>query len=161
MKSVKTNVARQLVVALTSGVMLGTLVFAAGAEPQSPDQVHTALRILASVYADMESKLPNQQYDRLPHENQEFQDGSGAMRDAMAKEPATYKSSVLTALDKALGAAQGVADSSKSHDATKVRAALDVLAASMRSLNDLFPEAVRAEPGSVPAPQHAGSAPSP
>jgi hypothetical protein len=47
-----------------------------------------------------------------------------------------------------------VAEVSKTHDAAKARAALDALAASMRSLNALFPEAIRAEPGSVPAPQH-------
>src|SRR5208282_4991803 len=50
---------------------------AGGAEPQAPDQVHTALRILASVYADMESKLPSQQFDRIPHENMEFHEASG------------------------------------------------------------------------------------
>jgi hypothetical protein len=124
------------------------------AEPQSPEQVHTALRILASVYADMESKLPDQQFDRLPHENMEFHEGSGAMRDALAMEPADYKTKVLSALDAAVNASQNVADVSKTHDTAKVRAALDALAASMRSLNGLFPETLRAEPGSVPAPQH-------
>lgn len=147
--------------ALTGALTLGGWALAQAAEPQSPDQVHMALRILASVYADMESKLPAQQYDRLPHENQEFQDGSGAMRDAVAKEPADYKTSVLAALDKTTSAAQNVADTSQSHDAAKVRSALDALAASMRSLNGLFPEALRAEPGSVPAPQHGGPPPSP
>jgi cytochrome c556 len=139
--------------------LVGTLALvvgrgAAAAEPQSPEQVHTALRILASVYADMESKLPDQQFDRLPHENMEFHEGSGAMRDAMEKEPADYKARVLAALDAAVNASQNVAEVSKTHDAAKARAALDALAASMRSLNALFPEAIRAEPGSVPAPQH-------
>lgn len=142
------------------GVLVGAAAMALAGqaaqagEPRAPDQVHTALRILASVYADMESKLPAGQFDRLPHENTEFHDGSGAMRDAMTKEPADYRSKVLAALDRSVADSQSVADISASHDAVKVRAALDALAASMHALNALFPEALRAEPGSVPAPTH-------
>jgi hypothetical protein len=128
------------------------------AEVQSPEQVHMALRILASVYADMDAKLKNQQFDRLPHENQEFQDGSGAMRDAIANEPADFKAKVQSSLDATLAAAQLVADSSKSHDSAQVRSAIDALATAMRTLNGRFPEALRAEPGSMPAPQHGGGA---
>jgi len=134
---------------------------AAGAQPQSPDQVHTALRILASVYADMESKLPGGQFDRIPHENMEFREASGAMRDAIDKESDDFKAKVLAALDNAVSASQNVADTSKTHDAAKVRKALDALVVSMRSLNGLFPEALRAEPGSVPAPQHNRPPPQP
>jgi hypothetical protein len=161
MRSIRTIASQAFALAIAGSLALGCVQTVAAAEPQAPDQVHTALRILASVYADMESKLPNQQYDRLPHENQEFQDGSGAMRDAMAKEPADYRNNVLAALDKVVKASQNVADISKSHDAAKVRSALDALAASMHSLNGLFPQALRSEPGSVPAPQHNGPAPNP
>jgi azurin len=150
----------RIALALVGSLALAAARGAAGAEPQSPEQVHTALRILASVYADMESKLPSQQFDRIPHENMEFHEASGAMRDAMEKEPADYKAKVLAALDKAVNDSQNVADTSKTHDAAKVRAALDVLIVSMRSLNGLFPETLRAEPGSVPAPQHNGPPPS-
>jgi hypothetical protein len=143
-----------MLLALVGSLALAGAHGATTAEPRSPDQVHMALRILASVYADMESKLPAQQFDRLPHENMEFHEGSGAMRDAMQDEPADYKAKVLAALDKSVNASQNVADTSKTHDAAKVRTALDELAASMRALNALFPEALRAEPGSVPAPQH-------
>jgi hypothetical protein len=138
------------------------LVWAHGAfatEPNSPQDVHMALRILASVYADMESKLPSQ-LDRLPHENQEFHEGSVAMRDAMANEPADYKAKVLAALGQSVAASQAVSDTSASHDTAKVKAALEQLAASMHALNGLFPEAIRAEPGSVPAPVHGGPPPS-
>jgi hypothetical protein len=77
------------------------------------------------------------------------------MRDAISDEPTEFKAKVQ-ALEKTLAAAQHVADSSKSHDAMQVKSAIDALAASMRALNDMFPEALRAEPGSVPAPQHGG-----
>jgi hypothetical protein len=159
MKLTKTIAWHALALVAAGSITLGSFRTAVAAEPQSPDQIDSALRILASVYADMESKLPNEQYDRLPHENQELRDGSAAMRDAMAKEPADYKHNVLAALAKVVSASQQVADISKSHDAAKVRSALDALAASMRSLNGLFPEALRAEPGSVPAPKHNGPPP--
>lgn len=122
-------------------------------EPKSPDMVKMGLRILAAVYGDMERKLAADQYDRLPHENQEFQEGSGALRDAIANENPDVKKQVEAALAASLAAANHVADASKSHDKTQVKAALADLAASMRKLNALFPEALRAEPGTV-MPQH-------
>jgi cytochrome c556 len=148
--SARTKLASLLILGLT----FGGIAVVHAADPKSPDQVHTALRILASVYADMDAKLQNRQFDRLPHENQEFQDGSGAMRDAVASDPPDFKTRVLSTLDATLAAAQQVADSSKSHDAAQVKAAIDSLAASLQTLNGLFPESLRAEPGSVPAPQH-------
>lgn len=146
----------KLLLVLMISSALGGVQAARAADPKSPEQVHTALRILASVYADVESKLKNEQFDRLPQENQEFQDGSGAMRDALGNEAVDFKAQVLATLQATLVAAQHVADSSKSHDAMQVKAAIDALAVSMRTLNGLFPEALRAEPGSMPAPQHGG-----
>jgi hypothetical protein len=150
---------RNIVIGLLGSFVLVWTQGALAAEPKSPQDVHMALRILASVYADMQSKLPNQ-LDRIPHENQEFREGSAAMRDAMTNEPADYKTKVLAALDQAVAASQAVSDTSASHDAVKVKAALEQLVASMHSLNELFPEAIRAEPGSVPAPVHGGPPPS-
>jgi hypothetical protein len=140
-----------------SGLTLLSAHTAVAAEPKAPQQVHTALMILASVYADMDRKLADKQFARLPHENQEFQDGSGAMRDAIANEPADFKTKVETALGSSLKAADHVAEVSKTQDAAHVKSAIDALAASMRTLNGLFPEALRAEPGSVPPPVHNGA----
>ncbi|HUK03079.1 MAG TPA: hypothetical protein VLW26_12445 [Steroidobacteraceae bacterium] len=142
--------------ALIAGATAGLFLAAAGhaAELKSPEMVKTGLRILASVYADMDRKLAADQFDRLPHENQEFQEGSGALRDAIANEPAGFKAQVQSSLASTLTAANQVAEVSKSHDKAKVQSALSALAVSMRSLNALFPESVRVEPGSVEAPHH-------
>lgn len=102
----------------------------------------------------MDAKLTNRQFDRLPHENQEFQDASAAMRDAIADEPAAMQAQGSGFVAETLAAAQQVADSSKGHDATQAKAAIAALAASMHALNELFPAALRAKPGSMPAPQH-------
>jgi hypothetical protein len=134
-------------------------VLAQAATPQSPDAVKTGLRILASVYGDMDRKLAAEQYDRLPHENQEFQEGSGALRDAIAHEPPALKEKIESALKLTLAAAQRVADASKSHEKAQVKAALDELASSMRTLNALFPEGLRAEPGTVAPPWAPGGQP--
>jgi len=114
--------------------------------------VKNGLHILAGIYGDMDRKLTAGQYDRLPHENQEFQEGSGALRDAVAHDPAAFKDKVEAALKESLAAAQKVADESKSHDKSKVSAALASLASSMKALNALFPPALRAEPGTVDPP---------
>jgi hypothetical protein len=149
--------------ALASALVLCFAVPVLAAEAQSPDMVKNGLHILAGIYGDMDRKLAAGQYDRLPHENQEFQEGSGALRDAVAHEPAAFKGKVESALKESLAAAQKVADVSKSHDKTQVSAALASLAISMRALNGLFPEALRAEPGTVDPPwvKHSDSTSSP
>jgi hypothetical protein len=149
---------------LVANVMSFLLTIPAMAtEPQSPDLVKTGLHILAGVYGDMNRKLTAGQYDRLPHENQEFQEGSGALHDAVAHDPVAFKEKVAAALKNALAAAQRVSDTSKSHDKTQVSAALAGLATSMEALNALFPPALRAEPGTVDPPwmQHDGGTGSP
>jgi hypothetical protein len=148
---------------ITSLLALLVAAAAMSAELKSPDMVKMGLRILAGVYADMDRKLAGEMYDRLPHENQEFQEGSGALRDAVAHEPAPFKNKVASALQNSLAAAQKVADVSKTHDKAQVSAALAALASSLKTLNALFPEALRAEPGTVDPPwmQHGGKAPPP
>ena len=140
---------RLLEIALLAGALLVAAATAAAAEPKSPAAVNMGLKILAGVYGDMDRKLTAGQYDRLPHENQEFQEGSGALKDAIANEPADFKTKVEATLKTTLSAATHVADASASHDQSKVKAALDVLATALRNLNALFPENLRAEPGTV------------
>jgi hypothetical protein len=133
-------------------------VFATGAwagDLQSPDAVKAGLHKLAAEYGDMDRKLTAERYDRLPHENQEFQEESGLLRAAIAKEPADFRAEVESALAKTLTASGHVADVSATHDKQQVGAALANLATLLKSLNALFPESVRVEPGTV-AQGHTG-----
>jgi len=67
--------------------ILAAAVMAANAAPlKSPDKVKEALRVLAYVQADMASKLPNKAYNRLPHENEEFQEAAPALLDAVSQQ---------------------------------------------------------------------------
>ncbi|HEY4214892.1 MAG TPA: hypothetical protein VGM84_25670 [Steroidobacteraceae bacterium] len=140
---------RLLGIAFLSGALLVAAATPAAADPKSPAAVNMGLKILAGVYGDMDRKLAAGQYDRLPHENQEFQEGSGALKDAVAHEPAPFKEKVEATLKTTLSAATHVADASASHDQSKVKAALEALATALRNLNALFPESLRAEPGTV------------
>jgi hypothetical protein len=141
---------------LLATVALAATMPAAATDLHAPDSVKMGLRILAGVYGDMDRKLAADQYDRLPHENQEFQEGSGALHDAVAGEPADFRKRVEATLQSTLAAATHVADVSATHDKAKVKTALDALAAAMRKLNALFPESLRAEPGTV-APGRPGA----
>jgi hypothetical protein len=147
---------RMVSVVLASGLAIAAPALTFAADLKSPDSVNMGLRILASVYGDMDRKLAADQFDRLPHENQEMQEGSGALRDAIANEPADFKARVEASLKNSLTASTHVADVSATHDKAQVKSALDALATSLRNLNALFPEGLRTEPGTV-APGRAGA----
>ena len=48
---------RKIASLLIAGLAIGGIQMLHAAEPKSPEQIHMALRILASVYADMDAKL--------------------------------------------------------------------------------------------------------
>lgn len=143
------------------GMMLGAVSGAYAADLKSPDAVKMGLRKLAAEYGDMERKLAAERYDRLPHESQEFQEESGVLREAIANEPADFKAKVESTLESTLTASAHVADVSATHDKKQVQPALESLAAMLRSLNALFPESLRAEPGTVAPGHRGGSQPAP
>lgn len=138
----------QIVIALTAALWASA---AGAAEPalHSPEQVKEALRILAYVQADMASKLPNKAYDRLPHENQEFQEAAPALTDAIAAEPAALRAQVAQRLAEARQKAQAVADASPAHDEARIAAAVAAVDKALASLDALFPEALRPVAGQL------------
>jgi gas vesicle protein len=137
---------RFLCVMILAGVAVGVAAGTFAADLKSPDRVKVALGKLAHEYSDMQRKLAADRYDRLPHENQEFQEESGALREAIADQPADFKATVQAALERTLSAATRVADVSATHDKKQVESALESLATLLTSLNALFPERLRVEP---------------
>ena len=137
---------RFLCVMILAGVAVAAAAETFAADLRSPDRVKVALSKLAREYSDMQRKLAADRYDRLPHENQEFQEESGALREAIANEPADFKTTVQSVLERTLTASNRVADVSATHDKKQVESALESLATSLRSLNALFPESLRVEP---------------
>jgi hypothetical protein len=133
---------------LACGTMLAGMAVHA-ADLKAPDQVKNALRILAYVQADMSSKLPTKRYDRLPHENEEFQEAAVPMRESVANEPAAFKAKLEAQLSKALAAANNVAEVSKTNDEARITAAVSAVADALKPLNELFPESLRPVPGQL------------
>ena len=119
------------------------------AELQTPDKVKDGLRMLAYVQNDMERKLTSKTYERLPHENEEFQEAAAPMLAAVASEPAAFKTKVEVAVKKAQADANAVSDVSASKDAAKIKTAIDAVAADLKTLNELFPEELRPVPGQL------------
>ena len=112
---------------------------------KSPDSIRAAWRKLVAEYADMGRKVVAERYDRLPHDDQEFQEESAALRVAIANEPADFRTSVESGIARALTASTHLAEVSATHDQKQVQSALDDLANSLQSLNALFPPSVRLE----------------
>jgi hypothetical protein len=140
-------------------VALGVGLTAVAAAPTSPDAVKNALRILAYVQDDMARKLPAHAYNRLPHESQEFEEASAALRDAVAGDPAELRAKVESALGKALAASRSVAEISKGNDEARITAAVKAVDTELRQLSALFPAALRPVPGQLDAQGPSGPPP--
>jgi hypothetical protein len=147
-------------VVLVASAVLAAAWAASAADLKSPQDVKNALRILAYVQADMASKLPTHAYDRLPHENQEFQEAAVPMRESVANEPAELRQRVDALLKDAQAAANNVAEVSKTHDEAKITAAVHAVADALQPLNELFPAPLRPVPGELgPGPGRGGGPP--
>jgi len=147
--------------ALGVAAALGMGLAAAAAEPSSPDAVKNALRILAYVQDDMARKLPTHAYARLPHESQEFEEASAAMRDAVTRDSPEFRAKVEGALGKSLAASRAVAEISKGNDEAKITAAVKAVDAELQQLNSLFPAALRPVPGQLGGPGKGPGGPPP
>jgi hypothetical protein len=136
------------------------LPFAApAADLKSPEQVKNGLRTLAYVQDDMARKLPTHSYNRLPHENQEFQEAAVPMREAVSAEPAAFRAKVDAQLKKAQAAADAVAEVSATNDEARITAAVQAVAQALKSLDSLFPESLRPVPGQLGAGPGRGGPP--
>ena len=141
---------RRTMTMLAAALALGVAAQSAPAATlKSPDKVKEALRLLAYVQADMASKLPNKAFNRLPHENQEFQEAAPALLDAVAGEPAAFRSKVEAQLKVARAAASHVAEVSATNDAVAIIAAVAEVDEALKPLNALFPAELRPVPGQL------------
>lgn len=133
------------------GAMLAISLPVSAADLKSPELVKNSLRILAYVQDDMNRKLSGKNYERLPHENEEFQEAAVPMRESVAAESAELKAKVDALLSKAQAAGNYVAEVSKTRDDAKIASAVQAVAAALKPLNELFPEELRPVPGQLGA----------
>ena len=140
---------RKAAVAMLFSILAAAVIAADAAPLKSPDKVKEALRVLAYVQADMASKLPNKAYNRLPHENEEFQEAAPSLLDAVAAEPAALQTQVKAKLAEAKKKANDVAEISKSGDEARITAAVAAVQKALDPLYGLFPADVRPVPGQL------------
>ena len=113
---------------------------------KSPDDVKYALQMLMHITNDFKRQIDRKTYARLPHEHEEFVEGSDALRKAVANDPEPLKQSVETALQAALAAAKDVADKNSSNDEAILRAGHAVMLAKVNAVFGVFPEPLRPDP---------------
>jgi hypothetical protein len=146
---------RKLVVLVASLGIAVTAMTAAAADLKSPDQIKTCLRILMQVTNDFDRQITGQHYARLTHENMEFMEGAQALRQALANESADLRAQVEPALQKAVDAAQHVADMSSTNDGDKLRAGHGEMLKAVNAVFAYFPEDLRPDPNVAPGrPPH-------
>lgn len=144
---------RNFKIAIVSGLLvLGSLLPANAADLKSPDTVKTSLRLIMQVTNDFARQIDRKNYVRLPGEMQEFTEAAGALRQAIANEPADFKAKVEPAIQKALAVSEAVADLNMgpgSDDAAlRMRQAEQVKA--VNAVFAFFPEELRPDPNVQP-----------
>ena len=128
---------------LLTGLIALSTTAAHAADLKSPAKVKQGLRILSQVEDDFNRKITGKLYDRVPHENEEFIEGAGVLRAAIADEPADFKSTATAALQKALDAAQHVSDLSKSRNDADLATGMSTFSTAITDLDTLFPAELR------------------
>jgi len=142
----------QAAVAMAGIALLAALP--ALAQLKSPDDVKNSLKLLVMVSNDFKRQITNKNFNRVPHENMEYQEAADGLRSAIKDEPANFKSKAETRLKVAVAAYQKVSDmSSTTPDADKLMAEHAKAVKDMDALFDLFPADLRPDPN-TPPPSH-------
>ena len=131
-----------------SGAMLAAPALAAPLK--SPADVQVALRLMMQVTNDFDRQITRKTFARLPHENEEFKEATGALRTAIAGEPAGFKAKVTPAIDRAAATAQGTADKSGGADEAVLRAGQRNLVTAVNRVFAFFPATLRPDPNVQP-----------
>ena len=118
----------------------------AACSPASAQDVKYALQMLMHITNDFKRQIERKTYAGLPHENEEFGEGSAALRKAVTNDPEPFKQSVEAALQAAGTAAKDVADKNSTNDEAILRAGHAVMLAKVNAVFELFPEPLRPDP---------------
>ena len=145
-------ISRRLAMATLASAALcaTTLTGARAADLKSPDQVKTALRLIMQVTNDFDRQITRKTYARLPHENMEFMEASGALRQAIADEPAPFKARVEPKIKRAVDQAQKVSDESAKGDDAQLRTGHGQLLKDVNAVFADFPKDLRPDPNVQP-----------
>jgi hypothetical protein len=134
--------------AIAIGLLSGSIAYA---QLKSPDDVKTALRILVQVSNDFKRQITNKNFNRVPHENQEYKEAADGLRMAIKDEPADFKAKVEARLKDSVDAQQKVSDmSATATDPDALMAEQNKAVTIMNKIFDLFPADLRPDPNAAP-----------
>ena len=134
-----------LLAAIVASLLLATLP-SAQAELKSPDTVKSALRILNQVVGHTGRLVASKDFGRVGGEHGEFTEGATMLREAIATEPAEFRSHVESALQQAVDASTALGEAGAAKDGEKLAAAHQILSEKVSAVLNLFPEDLRPKP---------------
>jgi hypothetical protein len=113
---------------------------------KSSDDVRRALATLNRVVGHTQRLMDAKNYERLPHENGEFAEGSEALAKSIQGEPAAFKARVLSLLKTADSDSEALATAAKAHDDAQLATAHAALAQAVKIVIASFPADVQPPP---------------
>jgi hypothetical protein len=136
---------------LTAMCLAAGVGFAVAQTPKlaSPAQVQKALGAMNRVVDHTQRLIAAKNFNQLPRENEEFMEGSDALKQGIASEPAAFKTKVEALLDKADASSKNLAGASSAADPSKLSQLHDELASSVRLIVAAFPNDVKPSPANL------------
>ena len=126
-----------------------SLAFAQTPELSAPGQAQKALTAINRVVDHTQRLIAAKNYNQLPRENEEFMEGSDALKKSIAGDPAAFKTKVEALLDKADANSKELAAASSGSDPSKLLRLHDDLANSVRQIVSAFPNDARPSAANV------------
>jgi hypothetical protein len=136
-------------------ISVTAMCFAAGVAvaqaPQlsSPEQAQKALSVMSRVVDHTQRLIAAKNFNQLPRENEEFAEGSDALKQSIAKDPAAFKAKIEALLEKAGATSKDLAAASSTSDSSKLSRLHDELAQSVRLVVAAFPNDAKPGPANL------------
>jgi sporulation protein YlmC with PRC-barrel domain len=140
-----------LLISATTLCLATGLSFAIAQTPElsAPGQAQKALTALNRVVDHTQRLIAAKNYNQLTRENDEFMEGSDALKKSIAGDPAAFKTKVEALLEKADANSKELAAASSGSDASKLSRLHDDLANSVRQIVSAFPNDARPSAANV------------
>jgi len=135
---------------LAASLLLFTGALSAQTAWKSPESVKTGLRIMNQVVGHTGRLIAAKNYDQLPHEGQEFEEGLAVLNEGIANESPDFKTKIGPLLAKARVASNAMSEAAQTHNDAMLSVTHDQFAAAVKAVTDMFPEDMRPKPRTPP-----------
>jgi hypothetical protein len=128
---------------------VGLAVAQTPAQISSSNQVQKALSAMTRVVDHTQRLISAKNFNQLPPENEEFMEGSDALKQSIASEPTAFKAKVEALIEKADANSKYLAAASKGSDPSRLSNLHGELANSVRQVVAAFPSNVQPSPANL------------